>query len=105
MFLETIRQAVRQGVDAYAWDVVLERKSWGFDLSAVAASVTIFQGSLDQAVAPAEANALARELPNAQLNAYPGAVPALGTGSSSPSGGDHERIGRYRIGPFDASSL
>jgi len=73
MFLETIRQAVRQGVDAYAWDVVLARRSWGFDLSAAAASVTIFQGSLDQAVAPAEANALARELPNAQLNTYPDA--------------------------------
>jgi pimeloyl-ACP methyl ester carboxylesterase len=73
MFLETIREAVRQGVDAYAWDVVLERRSWGFDLSAVAASVTIFQGDLDQAVAPAEANVLARELPNAQLTSYPGA--------------------------------
>lgn len=73
MFLETIREAVRQGVDAYAWDVVLERRSWGFDLSTVAASVTIFQGDLDQAVAPAEAAVLARELPNAQLNAYPDA--------------------------------
>lgn len=71
MFLRTVRESVRQGVDAYAWDCVLERRPWGFTLADIHADVAIWQGSQDVAVPPSLAAALARALPHNHLRLVP----------------------------------
>jgi pimeloyl-ACP methyl ester carboxylesterase len=62
LFLKTILQAVQQGIDAYAWDGVLERRAWGFSLAGIAANVWIFHGEQDAAVPPSDAEQLAAAL-------------------------------------------
>jgi len=44
LYLSTVREAVKQGIDAYAWDGVLERRPWGFALVEIASDIWIFQG-------------------------------------------------------------
>jgi len=73
LFLNTIREAVRQGIDAYAWDGVLERRPWGFALVEIGAEVWIFQGELDQAVPPSEAHLLATAMPTSRSRFFPDA--------------------------------
>jgi pimeloyl-ACP methyl ester carboxylesterase len=72
LYLNTVREAVKQGIDAYAWDGVLERRPWGFALVELAADVGIFQGEQDAAVPPSEAQKLSAALPGSQLKRFPG---------------------------------
>jgi pimeloyl-ACP methyl ester carboxylesterase len=63
MFARTIREAVSQGIDAYAWECMVERQPWDFPLAGIGTEVAIWQGGQDVAVPPALAAALAQALP------------------------------------------
>jgi pimeloyl-ACP methyl ester carboxylesterase len=67
MFLDTIRESVRQGITAYAWDCVLERRPWRFALADVHTEVFIWHGEQDRAVPPAQADTLHKALPRSHL--------------------------------------
>jgi pimeloyl-ACP methyl ester carboxylesterase len=73
LYLNTVREAVQQGIDAYAWDVVLERRPWGFALVEVEADVWIFHGERDGAVPVSEAETLSAALPGSHLKLFPDA--------------------------------
>jgi len=73
MFVKTIREAVKQGADAYGWDCALERRAWGFAPDEISAEVWIFQGGQDRAVPVSQAHTLAATLPNSHLRLFPDA--------------------------------
>jgi pimeloyl-ACP methyl ester carboxylesterase len=73
MFINSIREAVRQGLDAYAWDSVLERRHWGFRLAEIGLEVSIFQGEQDWGIPVSEAEVLAAALPHSHLRLFPDA--------------------------------
>jgi pimeloyl-ACP methyl ester carboxylesterase len=81
MFVRSLREAARQGVDAYGWDCALGRRPWGFALDDVSADVWIFHGDQDRLVPPSQATALARALPSSHLRMFPGAGHGLTLGS------------------------
>ena len=68
MFGRAIREAVRQGIDAYAWECVVERRPWDFTLADIDAEVAIWQGGQDVAAPPAQAAVLARAVPRNHLH-------------------------------------
>jgi pimeloyl-ACP methyl ester carboxylesterase len=70
LYLNTVREAVRQGIDAYAWDGVLERRSWGFALVEVVADVWIFQGEQDAVVPRSQAQMLAAAMPTSNVRFF-----------------------------------
>ena len=76
-FLRTVRESVKQGIDAYAWDCGLERRPWGFSLADTHTDVAIWQGGQDVAVPPSLAAPLARGLPHNHLRLVPEAGHAL----------------------------
>jgi len=71
LYLNTVREAVKQGIDAYAWDGVLERRPWGFALVEIGTEIWIFQGAQDAAVLPSEADRLSAALPGSHLRRFP----------------------------------
>ncbi len=71
MFMSTIREAVRQGLDGYATDEVLCRRPWGFELGAIGRQVSIWHGAQDVGVTPAHASVLAGLMPQAQVHIDP----------------------------------
>ena len=71
MFLNTVREAVKQGVHAYAWDCVLERRPWGFTLSDIGAHVDVWQGEQDRAVPALQATALVGGVKDSRLLMIP----------------------------------
>ena len=71
LYLNTVREAVKQGIDAYAWDGVLERRPWGFALVEIGTDIWIFQGAQDAAVPPSEADRLSAALPGSHLRRFP----------------------------------
>ena len=73
MFVSAVREAVRQGIDAYAWDCVLERRPWGFTLADVDADVSIWQGEQDVAVLRSQADALVGGLSRGHMKLVPDA--------------------------------
>jgi pimeloyl-ACP methyl ester carboxylesterase len=85
MFLRTIQEAVRQGVDAYAWDVVLERRPWGFDLSDIHAEVMLSRASWTELWRHSRPACLRESCPRAtsELIQDQGMVSSLPTGRRS----------------------
>jgi len=71
LYLSTVREAVTQGIDAYAWDGVLERRPWGFALVEIATDIWIFQGEQDAAVPSSEAERLSAALPGSHVRRFP----------------------------------
>jgi pimeloyl-ACP methyl ester carboxylesterase len=63
MFMASLREAVRGGIEGYARDEVLERRSWGFALADVEVVVHLWQGGLDPYIPLAHAEHVARALP------------------------------------------
>jgi len=92
MFAGTVREAVKQGVDAYGWDCALERRPWGIPLDDIQAQVWIFQGEQDRALKPSQAHILAAKLPGSRLRFFPDAGHGLILGQWS------EILGDLRIG-------
>lgn len=62
----SFREAGLQGTKAIAQDVVIFARPWGFDLAAINAPVTIWQGDSDNIVPPQMAHYLARTIPRSR---------------------------------------
>lgn len=77
MFLETIREAVRQGTDAYGWDCALERRPWGFPLDEISAAVWIFHGEEDRSLDASQAGVLASNIPGSRVRLFSEAAHGL----------------------------
>ncbi len=71
MYLATIEEAVRQGLDAFALEQVLQRRPWGFALADVMTPVHVWHGQADAHVPAAHARELARRLPDATISIDP----------------------------------
>jgi pimeloyl-ACP methyl ester carboxylesterase len=72
MFLASYREATRQGPDAFAWEVQLVARSWGFRLGELRVPVTIWHGTEDNSTSPEMARAMARAIPGARLHLVDG---------------------------------
>jgi len=70
LYVNAVREAVKQGIEAYALDGVLERRPWGFALVELATDVWIFQGEQDATVPPSEAERLSAALPGSHLRRF-----------------------------------
>lgn len=64
-------QAFRQGPDGVWWELVLESRTWGFELSEVGLPVLLWFGGADLTVPPAMGHYLARALPRSEARHYP----------------------------------
>lgn len=71
MFTATIRDAVRQGVEAYAVDEVLCLQPWGFPLNPLKSDISIWHGAQDRAVPISDAHKLAQLLNTDQVHIEP----------------------------------
>ena len=69
---ETIRVAVRGGVDGWFDDDIAFREPWGFDLGAISTPVTIWQGGEDRMVPFAHGQWLAAHVSGARPELRPG---------------------------------
>ncbi|HTP98077.1 MAG TPA: alpha/beta hydrolase [Casimicrobiaceae bacterium] len=67
-----MRRALEQGLDGWIDDDLAFARPWGFDVAAVRAAVTVWQGDLDLMVPFAHGRWLARRLPNARAHMAPG---------------------------------
>jgi pimeloyl-ACP methyl ester carboxylesterase len=70
--LTMMREAFRQGVDAYVEDHLINQSSWSDLLARVEQPVRLWQGDTDNNVTLAATRYLAGLLPNAQLTVLPG---------------------------------
>jgi pimeloyl-ACP methyl ester carboxylesterase len=77
MYLRAVRESVKQGVDAYAWECVIERRPWDFALADIGADVAIWHGGQDLTVPPSAAAVLAEALPHNHLRLVPEAAHGL----------------------------
>ena len=71
MFLATYREATRQGLDAFACELELVAKPWGFSLQEISVPTTIWHGTADNSTPIAMGQALARSIPTATLRLIP----------------------------------
>jgi pimeloyl-ACP methyl ester carboxylesterase len=67
MFLATYREATRQGLDAFAHELELVAKPWGFPLQDIRVPTTIWHGTADNSTPIGIGRALAQTIPNATL--------------------------------------
>jgi pimeloyl-ACP methyl ester carboxylesterase len=71
MFVEMLREAVRNGVDGYVWDEVIERNPWGFSLEDIEMKVRMWHGDEDQYIPRVDVEHMANLFPNCQPTFYP----------------------------------
>jgi pimeloyl-ACP methyl ester carboxylesterase len=69
-FLEAMREGVRQGPHAFAWEEVDVFLPWGFRLADIAIEVNVFHGEQDAWVARRHVDFLVATLPRARLTAW-----------------------------------
>ena len=98
MFVNTIREAVTQGVDAYGRDCALERRRWGVAFDEISAEVWIFQGDRDRAVPTSQAHTLTATLPGSHLRTFPDAGHGLILGNWRDVLGDLQIEHRHHLG-------
>jgi pimeloyl-ACP methyl ester carboxylesterase len=67
----SVREAFRQGVGAYAQDVVLQGKPWAFDPGAITVPVVVHHGEADTMTPVAHSQHTADLIPGAQLTVWP----------------------------------
>ena len=72
MFLSSFTEALRQGVDAFAWEVQLAARPWGFALSGIRVPVVVWHGEADNSIPPVMGRRLAAAIPGAHLALLPG---------------------------------
>lgn len=73
MFLASYQEATRQGLDAFAWEVQLVSRSWGFALPEISVPLTLWHGDLDNSTPLGMSRALAQQIPGSQLRVISGA--------------------------------
>jgi len=67
----SIREAFRQGVAAYAQDIVVQGRPWALDLQAIVAPVLIHHGDADTMTPSAHSRRTAELIPGARLTIWP----------------------------------
>jgi pimeloyl-ACP methyl ester carboxylesterase len=72
-FLEAMREGVRQGPEAFAWEQIDVFLPWGFRLAEIAIEVHVFHGEQDAWVARSHVDFLVATLPKARLTLWPDA--------------------------------
>ena len=72
MFLASYAEATRQGIDAFAYEVELAARPWGFPLQEIQVPVTLWHGELDNSTPLGMAQAMAAAIPDATLRIIPG---------------------------------
>ena len=72
MFMESYLEATRQGTEAFAWEVLLVARPWGFRLEEVRVPIAIWHGAEDTSTPVGMAHALARSIPNSTIHILPG---------------------------------
>jgi pimeloyl-ACP methyl ester carboxylesterase len=72
MFLASYAEATRQGLGAFAWEVELVARPWGFRLEDLRVPIVIWHGADDHLTPVGMAQAQARAIPHATLRILPG---------------------------------
>ena len=70
-FLEAMRESVRQGPEAFAWESIDVFLPWGFQLADIAIKVHVFYGEQDTWVERRHIDFLVATLANGHLTAWP----------------------------------
>jgi pimeloyl-ACP methyl ester carboxylesterase len=71
LFFEAVREAVRQGPQAYAWELIDAFLPWGFRLVDIASNVYVWYGEQDTVVERRYIDLLVETLPHAHLTLWP----------------------------------
>jgi pimeloyl-ACP methyl ester carboxylesterase len=71
MFLASFAESLRPGIDAFAWEVQLAARPWGFRLSELRVPVTVWHGGLDNSIPPVMGERLAAAIPGAEFRFLP----------------------------------
>jgi pimeloyl-ACP methyl ester carboxylesterase len=71
MFFEAMRESVRQGSEAFAWEMIDTFLPWGFRVADIAIRVHVFHGAQDTWVDRRHVDFLVETLPNARLTVWP----------------------------------
>jgi pimeloyl-ACP methyl ester carboxylesterase len=72
IFIETFREAFRQGTNGAGWEGWLFCRPWGFRMEEITVPVYLWQGLDDNLVTPAMAHYMAEKIPNCQATFIPG---------------------------------
>jgi pimeloyl-ACP methyl ester carboxylesterase len=70
-FLDAMRESVRQGPEAFAWEAIDVFMPWGFRLADIASDVHVFYGEQDTWVERRHIDFLVDTLPSARLTVWP----------------------------------
>lgn len=68
MFLASYTESLCQGVGAFAWELQLVARPWGFPLSAIRVPVAVWHGGKDNSIPPVMGRRIAASIPGAQLH-------------------------------------
>jgi pimeloyl-ACP methyl ester carboxylesterase len=88
MFLATYGESLCQGVDAFAWELQLAARPWGFSVSDIRVPVAVWHGGKDNSIPPGMAKRTAMAIPGAQL-LYAAEIPSENEAATSAG-----RLGR-----------
>jgi pimeloyl-ACP methyl ester carboxylesterase len=72
-FIDSVREAVRQGAEAFAPQYVAQLAPWGFRLEDITMPVRIWAGANDRITPPARMRRIADRIANAELTVWPDA--------------------------------
>jgi len=72
MFIASYIEATRQGVDAFAGEVRLVARPWGFQLEEIKAPVTLWYGDKDNSTPIGMAHAMQKAIPDSRLRILTG---------------------------------
>jgi pimeloyl-ACP methyl ester carboxylesterase len=70
VFLDAIRESVRQGPEAFAWEAIDIWLPWGFRLTDIATEVSVWHGAQDPIVERRHVDFIAQTLPNGRLTVW-----------------------------------
>jgi pimeloyl-ACP methyl ester carboxylesterase len=70
-YFEAVRESVRQGAEAFAWEDIDVWLPWGFRLADIATEVHVWHGEQDTIVGRAHIDFIVETLPNALLTVWP----------------------------------
>jgi len=71
MFLASYSESLRGGIEAFAWEVQLAARPWGFSLSDIRVPVSVWHGGLDNSVPPVMGKRIAAAISRAQWHFLP----------------------------------
>jgi pimeloyl-ACP methyl ester carboxylesterase len=70
-FLEAVQESVRQGPEAFAWELIAGFLAWGFRVADITIEVHVFHGQQDTRVERRHIDFLVETLPKGRLTVWP----------------------------------